>query len=362
MDSSLAMEQRVVVTELWTYPLKQCRGVRLSTAELERTGLLHDRRWAVVETSTGLFLDNNRRKFLSLIQPEVDVNGVLTLTAPELKEWVEPIVGDDWLSLPAERKREEEAITVDFKKGNGTVDCVISEGTGEGGRAHVSAWIERLLIIAKKRARGESLTEEVLSTPQKSEERVVLVRTTGTRRPALEYEKWADMAGEMDVTSLSWFSPLHLINAASMRDLNARLKASGLPEVGVHRFRPNIVVDNARGENSHTLEAFDEDLWSELAHCPINGDCKASAENGLTLFVRKPTHRCTVTTLSESTGGLDPQMQPLKHLRSYRMYDGDSTRDKERYGRDPLFGLNVSNASVTAVLSEGDVFVAKISC
>ncbi len=44
------------ITELWTYPIKGCRGIRLDAATLSTTGnIVNDRAWMIVDRS-GMFM------------------------------------------------------------------------------------------------------------------------------------------------------------------------------------------------------------------------------------------------------------------------------------------------------------------
>jgi uncharacterized protein YcbX len=60
----------VVVTELYSYPVKGCAGVRLSEAALTRAGLAYDRTFMVID-ERGVFRSQRRDRRLATIQPEV---------------------------------------------------------------------------------------------------------------------------------------------------------------------------------------------------------------------------------------------------------------------------------------------------
>ena len=55
------------ISELYTYPVKSLAGISLETAELERTGLRHDRQWMVVEPD-GTFMTQREFPQMALIE------------------------------------------------------------------------------------------------------------------------------------------------------------------------------------------------------------------------------------------------------------------------------------------------------
>ena len=50
----------VTIKQLFYYPVKSCAGVEVSEAQVSATGLLHDRRWMVVDAN-GTFVDFSER-------------------------------------------------------------------------------------------------------------------------------------------------------------------------------------------------------------------------------------------------------------------------------------------------------------
>ncbi|MEN9558481.1 MAG: hypothetical protein RL141_850 [Candidatus Parcubacteria bacterium] len=57
-----------VITGLFVYPIKSCRGIDLSEATLDNRGLTHDRRWMVVDTE-GNFLTQREHPVLARVIP-----------------------------------------------------------------------------------------------------------------------------------------------------------------------------------------------------------------------------------------------------------------------------------------------------
>jgi uncharacterized protein YcbX len=70
------------VVALWRYPVKSLQGERLERAEIDSLGIEHDRRWALLDRSTGLVLTCRREPRLLFAAARVDAAGgppVITL-------------------------------------------------------------------------------------------------------------------------------------------------------------------------------------------------------------------------------------------------------------------------------------------
>lgn len=106
--------------------------------------------------------------------------------------------------------------------------------------------------------------------------------------------------------------PILMINDGSIDELNERLK--GKLEVDYRRFRPNFLVENA--------DAYEEDEWNKIRI------------NNLEYYMPKPCDRCVLPTVDPDTGVLNPEMEPLKTLKTYRI--------QEKWTKKaPMFGINL---------------------
>lgn len=79
----------IQLTDIWRYPVKSCRGERLSEALVEPWGLAGDRRWMVVD-SAGAPVTAREYPDLVLVTPRLDSGGI-RLTAPGLPELTVPV-------------------------------------------------------------------------------------------------------------------------------------------------------------------------------------------------------------------------------------------------------------------------------
>ena len=194
---------RPVLSGVHVYPIKSCGGISLPGADLGATGLLHDRRWMLVDEA-GKFMSQRRHPRMALISPRFTPDR-LVVTAPGMPDLEVPLDGE-----PA-----------------GQIDVEVwgdlQRGAPAGG--HADRWFGRFLGARCRLVRKpDDDVRPVASAYARSE----------------------------DQTSFADGFPLLLISKASLEDLNARLESP----VSMNRFRPNLVV---RG-----CGPYAEDGWEEL--------------------------------------------------------------------------------------------------
>jgi uncharacterized protein YcbX len=245
------------VTGIHVYPIKSCRGVRLPFADVTERGLAHDRRYMLIDAK-GRFLTQREQPRLARVDVELGADGFV-VAAP----------GRPPLELPFEMPVRRECRVRIWRD---TVDAALA---GDA----VNAWFS-----------------EYLGRP------CGLVYMAAEHHRALSREE----ARFDDEVSFADGAPLLLISEASLEDLNSRLPRP----VGMHRFRPNVVVTAER--------AFDEDGWRRI------GIGEAELE------VAWPCPRCIMTTIDRETGVKAEDGEPLKTLKRYRLA-----------GRGAMFGQNL---------------------
>lgn len=98
------------------------------------------------------------------------------------------------------------------------------------------------------------------------------------------------------VVSLADEAPFLLTTTSSLKDLNSRLQARGKSQVGMQRFRPNIVVQG-------TLP-WEEDTWKRIRI------------GGMEFHVWQRCGRCAMTTIDRTT--LERGPEPLATLSTFR--------------------------------------------
>src|SRR6185503_19548941 len=79
----------IVLSHIYTYPIKSCGALSHSRIELDARGPVWDRRWMVVDAD-GLFITQREILALALIQPQFE-DDQLRLAAPEMPDIRLPI-------------------------------------------------------------------------------------------------------------------------------------------------------------------------------------------------------------------------------------------------------------------------------
>ena len=173
------------LSQIWTYPVKSCAGVRLGKATLGPRGLAYDRHWMVVDQG-GRMVTMRSAPALARVRPRFGRDH-LVLSAPEMPPLELPYGG------------EGRAVQVELWDGP----------AGATALSDASAWF------------GEYLGRDALLVAVSAANR----RTTSLARGSRPLSFVDD-------------SPLNLLGEASLADLNRRLETP----VGVERFRPNLVI------------------------------------------------------------------------------------------------------------------------
>ncbi len=199
----------LTVTDLYRYPVKSCRGLRLATAAVEPWGLAGDRRWMIVDPS-GEVVTARERPRLLLVTPFLG-DGAIRLTGPAMPDLTVPVPpGDDLIPV---RVWDSKVLAA---PADGAADAWLSEVAGEPVR----------LVY--------------LDDP--------------TRRPTNpRYSRDGDRVSFADGY------PLLLTAESSLAELNEQIAAGPLAAEGplpMRRFRPSVVVVGA--------EAWAEDGWRLL--------------------------------------------------------------------------------------------------
>lgn len=223
------------VTGLFIYPLKSARGIALQDVQIEAMGLSGDRRMMLVDPQ-GHFV--TQRELPDLARLTV-VPGMPHLTL-RLDNNSEIIVA------PAQP---------DYRMDVAIWRSIVSAAVaGDSVNATLSDWFGRP---------------------------VKLVFIDGESRR----EASADWAGEGSPMGFADGYQILVTTTGSLRALNEDMARHGEGEVGMERFRPNIVVD--------CDQPWAEDAWTGLEIGGIRFD-----------FV-KPCPRCIMTTQDQQTGSRD---------------------------------------------------------
>jgi uncharacterized protein YcbX len=192
-----------ILSEIWVYPVKGLGGVRQKSARVLQKGLVHDRRWMLVD-STNRFMTQREFPVLSLFRTRIDRDTIIiskgaeSIRLPIMEEMAAPVI---------ETMVWDDPVT-----------------TIEVSRQHSDWFSQRVGISCKLVAFPEGNPRPVSELHQVNHEHV----------------------------SLADGYPLMIIGQASLDNLNTKL-ASPVP---MNRFRPNLVFTGG--------EPHEEDSWKNF--------------------------------------------------------------------------------------------------
>ena len=193
----------ITLASLHIYPVKSCAQITLDSAQVQKRGLEHDRRWMVVDEN-GRFLTGRELPRLVLVLAEPHACGI-TLRAPQM------------------------------------VTLEVAKPAAQATRLNVTVW-KSTLSAQLADAAAHTWLSIFLDRPC----RLVFMDETCTRAVSMDYGQ----AG--DEVSFADGYPLLLISQAALDNLNTRLPHP----VTMQRFRPNLVVT---GCTAHA-----EDQWMRI--------------------------------------------------------------------------------------------------
>ena len=187
----------IVISGLYVYPVKSCKGISLSRADLDARGIRFDRAWMITDTN-GTFITQREEPALSRIETAFQSDGLM-LRAPKMPD------------LHVSLRRRGAMVRTVRVWGD---EC---HAYDEGDAA--AAWLGR---VTKRNCRLVRMADDHI-------------------RPVV---------GSDGSTAFSDGYPLLVISRASLDDLNQRLDEA-LP---MDRFRPNIVVSGCGAFDEDTWE------------------------------------------------------------------------------------------------------------
>ena len=250
------------VSELNVYPLKSGRRIALTEAEIGPAGIPDDR-VMMVTGPDGMFITQRELPALarlrvtpqaSSVEIGMDGAGSITVDRPDPARRMDVVV---WKS---------------------PVSAAVA---GEEANRTLSGWLGR-------------------------DVRLVFFDNQSRRTAS------SDWAGEDTPVTFADGYQVLITTTASLAAINADMRAHGEGEIGMERFRPNIVVE--------TDEAWAEDGWDTVEIA------------GITFDLVKPCARCIMTTQDQQTGSREVA-SPMAAMGRIRM-------SADRRVPGPLFGWN----------------------
>jgi uncharacterized protein len=195
----------MIVTQLFIYPVKSLAGIAVQEAALSTRGILHDRRWMIVDENN-LFISQRSRPVMSLIKVALSNNTLHLFTTADTKG----------VHIPLEITTAQPIVQVKVWDSV----CEVIDGFEDA-----NIWLSEQLSISCRLVYMPIETKRLINS---------------------------DLVPEGAVVSFADGYPYLILGTASLADLNGRLECP----VGLDRFRPNIVI---------TTEApFEEDQWKSF--------------------------------------------------------------------------------------------------
>ncbi|XP_057376493.1 mitochondrial amidoxime-reducing component 1-like [Daphnia carinata] len=272
-----------VVSQIHIFPIKSCQGIQVKEADACEMGLvngeLQDKSFLVVNENNN-FLHARIHPTMLLIKVSISGNKV-ELTAPSTEPITFPILPQSGTKVKVRVWGDEVA----------AFDC--------GDQA--AHWLSQYIFQKDSGARLVHLPYSHVSP-----------------RP-LKPKSWLPWMRKTDGAVFSDLTPFHLLSTESVQDLNSRL--SDGKEVSTLNFRPTITISGC--------QPYEEDEWRFIR----------IGEKAVFRYV-KGCDRCLLTTIDPATGIKDPEQEPLRTLRKYRLAEDPELR--RGIGEAPLLGINLS--------------------
>ena len=246
----------IQVTDIYIYPVKSLKGVRLKEAETGLRGFKYDREWMITDSD-----------YHFLTQREIEAMATITVSITK------------------------DLLLLESSKGN---ELKINLNVKRGESVQVSVWRDTCNAYDEGEAASYWLTDELGYWQGKT---LRLVRFCSDRKRPVPAKY---LHGREAESAFSDQFPYLITSWDSLKKLNEGLRENGKQEVTMSRFRPNIVVsDIASIENKTSLDLTSQD---------------GNYEFGL----RKPCKRCKITTINQDTGEIIDFKEPLSTLTSLK--------------------------------------------
>ncbi len=348
------------VKSLWIFPVKSCRGVELSKGNIVSTGMQYDRSFAFAqllgtfpaksgmsdsEKSDGKwkFLTQRERPQMARVRTEIWIPDPSSLTYSPNHPNIQsegvlvlkfPIEEGYWgrlseLSVRLGGKYFERSLHLPFRPTPQQIK--------------VNGYTTEIMTIWKDSPQSLLMANTVPdSTPNtifKELSRFLGISNSlglfrvPSSNPVRDVYRCAPRKEELGYQSQVGFQdayPLHIMNLASVRDVEKRLAATEFSPpsklISTLRFRPNIIITGP--------DVYAEDDWKriKIGEFEYHVCCR--------------TARCRLPNVDPITGVRDA-VEPYKLLRSYRAID-------EGAGLNACLGMQMVPASVESVVSVGD--------
>jgi uncharacterized protein YcbX len=272
----------VIIDELWVFPVKGLRGIRVSGAELDPCGLVLDREWVVLseDPDRAKSVKDGTRVFLTL------------RNAPKMATITTRVIVVDCDGIELEKtdltgslRAASDAFLVLSHPVHGAVRVPVKSPDTAAPTVEYSIWgMPGGAVYCG--APAAAFLSKVLGRP------VGLYRSARPRNPN-DDERKRDLVSDSARVHGQDFGPLMLMSSATVAEAR---DACGDASVDAHRFRPNIVVVSEGPRVEEELREF------------------TTADGGIRFKFVQYCERCVVPTVRDD-GTFHPTFEPTKTLR-----------------------------------------------
>jgi uncharacterized protein YcbX len=322
MPETFSQNQSLTVLSL---AIKSCRGISIKHSFLTKRGLDLDRRWMFVSGDTNKFvtipfLRSSSFRFLDFAAICPDLCSIF----PSLDIGTKHNTNSSQITI--RDISELTLIDTSFATSlDGTEDLVISiRNTSKKVLIPArpsEAWLEEnttlmSVDIWEYDTDGYVYSDAINSIFSDFFGKDVRLVYKGPTPRVLRGNGAPDVLGREQYTNFPDVLPVLIANEASISELNVRLVGKGAEEIGIERFRPNIVVEG--------VEAWSEDSWKTVRI--VSGEAATGitgifgGSSGLDIDVAARCARCQVPNVDPETAEKD-QHEPWDTLVSYRRVD-----------------------------------------
>jgi uncharacterized protein YcbX len=282
LSTTAAPTKRWTVQSMWIYPIKSCRGVELDHADIITTGMKYDRQFTLAQLKnpapaaeteekkqtvrTWEFITQRKFPRLATVKVEVWVPDQSSAGYHPEGEYVQgggAVVIRFPYQKPGWRGKLEKLATIL----NGSVPEKQFKVPFDPTPSQVqkSGYKYENVIIWKDTVNALNLEVDV---PKELQEylgvsnKLSLIRVdNSTLREVYRCAPKAEDLGYQPVTGFQDAYPLHIMNLASVRDLEGKLpKVKGVPSLSAKRFRANIIGEKESSQaipSNHRIGLID---------------------------------------------------------------------------------------------------------
>ncbi len=322
------------VKSLWIYPVKSCRGVELETGTVTGAGMEYDRQFSFAQLSskfpvsantpqeekakhTWKFMTQRSLSPMAMIKTEIWVpdpssskyserhqnvqsGGVLIIRFPHVGS-EEGIVGKfkDILALAFGQPEREVHIPL-----NPTQEQIAEKGYAV---EDMEIWTDKPRSVIIASTEDNILWIQELRSYLGITNHLALFRVSKEYQPREVYRcaPRKEALGYQPTVGFQDAYPLHIMNLASVRDVESKLQKNP-PPLSALNFRPNIVITGG--------SAFDEDSWKRIKI----GEYE--------YYVSCRTVRCLLPNVNPNTGKRHGS-EPDRTLKDFRRIDAGDPKN-----------------------------------